>query len=69
MVLKRLYESQRIENVCRIGLLVQKYSYKEIEQILQKSLDLNYRKLFEDAQPHASSHIPQHDNIRGNHYS
>jgi transposase len=69
MVLKRLYENQRIENACRIGLLAQKYSYKEIEQILQKGLDLNYRELFEDAQPHASSHIPQHDNIRGNHYS
>ena len=69
IMFKRLYENRRIENACRIGLLAEKYSYKGIEQILEKGLDLNYRELFDEAQPPASSHIPQHDNIRGNHYS
>lgn len=67
--LKRLYANNRIENACRIGLLSQNYSYKSIEQILEKGLDFNYRELFDEAQPNASSHIPKHDNIRGNHYS
>jgi len=69
ITLRRLYKDSRIERACRIGLLTQKYSYKGIEQILQKGLDFNYRELFEEAQPQASSHIPAHDNIRGNHYS
>lgn len=69
VTLKRLYANNRIENACRIGLLSQKYSYINIEQILKKGLDFNYRELFDEAQPNASSHIPKHDNIRGNHYS
>lgn len=69
VMLKRLYANNRIENACRIGLLSQKYSYKGIEQILKKGLDFNYQELFDEAQPNASSHIPKHDNIRGNHYS
>ena len=67
--LQRLYTKNRIENACRIGLLTKKYSYRSIEQILKQGLDFNYRELFDEAQPHASSHIPQHDNIRGNYYS
>jgi transposase len=69
IMLKRLYANNRIENACRIGLLTQKYSYKGIEDILKKGLDFNYRELFDDAQSNASSHIPKHDNTRGNHYS
>ncbi len=66
--LRRLYANNRIENACQIGLLTEKFSYHNIEQILKKGLDFNYRELFDEAQPHAS-HIPQHDNIRGNNYS
>jgi len=64
-----MYANNRIENACRIGLLSQKYAYRSIEQILKKGLDFNYRELFDEAQPNASSHIPKHENIRGNHYS
>ena len=70
--LKRLYANNRIENACRIGLLSKKYSYRSIEQILKKGLDFNYQELFDETQlnkMNASSHIPKHDNIRGNLYS
>jgi transposase len=69
IMLKRLYANNRIENACRIGLITEKYSYKGIEEILKKGLDFNYRELFDEAQPNASSHIPLHENTRGNHYS
>ena len=69
VTLERLYTKNRIENACRIGLLTEKYSYRSIEQILKKGLDFNYHELFDEAQSHACSHIPQHDNIRGNNYS
>lgn len=67
-MLNRLYANNRIEKACRIGSLTNKYSYKTIENILKKGLDYNYQELFEDAQPSASSHIPKHDNSRGNIY-
>ena len=69
IMLKRLYTNNRIENACRIGLAAQKYSYRSIEQILQKGLDFNYQELFSQVYPDTSSHIPQHENTRGNYYS
>ncbi len=68
IMLQRLYSNNRIENACRISLVTEIYSYKRIEEILQRGLDFNYQELFEEAQADASSHIPQHDNIRGNQY-
>ena len=65
----RLYANNRIENACRIGLATQKYSYRTIENILDKGLDFNYQDLFSQTQPDLSSHIPEHENTRGNHYS
>jgi len=65
----RLYANNRIENACRIGLAAQKYSYRTIENILDKGLDFNYQDLFTQNQPDQSSHIPEHENTRGNHYS
>ena len=69
VMLTRLYASNRIENACRIGLMTETYSYNGIEGILKKGLDFNYRELFDEVQPNAASHIPSHENIRGNEYS
>lgn len=69
VMLTRLYANTRIENACRIGLITKKYSYKGIEEILKKGMDHNYQELFDEAQPRASTHIPPHENTRGNHYS
>jgi len=69
VMLNRLYANSRIENACRIGLITEKYSYKGIEEILKKGMDFNYRELFDEAQARASTHIPPHENTRGNHYS
>jgi len=69
IMLKRLYANNRIENACRIGLAAQKYSYRNIESILQKGLDFNYQELFDQAHPGTSSHIPDHENTGGNYYS
>jgi len=62
-------EYQLIDKACRIALLTQKYSYRTVEQILLKGIDFNYKELFDEQQDDQSSHIPNHENIRGNAYS
>ena len=63
---KRVGE-ERLLKACRLGLVLQNYSYQTIEQILtnrQEEAILNEEETVDDTIPN----IPQHKNIRGKEY-
>lgn len=64
--LKKGYEKSRIERACKLGLSFPSASYQRLVGILEKNLD-QQEDLFEQ-QNNSESHIPKHDNIRGNDY-
>ena len=67
--LKRQYDISRIEDACRLGSLVEKFSYRALETILKNGSDKHCPSVHGLDQSNRS-HIPSHDNIRGaNHYS
>ena len=67
--LTKHYEKIRLENACKVGMLHPVSSYQIILGILEKKLDMQ-ADLFTQVDKDQSSHIPEHENIRGsNHYS
>ena len=58
---------ERLINACKRGLDFKIYSFKSIEKILENKLDrLDFES--ENQQSEALPELPNHDNIRGNHY-
>lgn len=55
--------NERLINACRRALGFDMYSYKTIQMILEKNMDLCEESLFADDLP-----MPSHDNIRGEDY-
>lgn len=61
--LHKTYGSQRLDNACERALFGSKPSYRFIKNILQNNLDKEYIDF--NQLDSCTSHIPQHDNIRG----
>jgi len=62
--LHKPYGSQRLNDVCKIALGAQIYSYQRIKNMLKSKIDLlqSSDDLFSNS---TQSHIPEHENIRG----
>ncbi|MFQ5866137.1 MAG: IS21 family transposase [bacterium] len=58
--LAKKFEPERLNKACRIAIDFQHYSYKGIKNILENRL--------EDQQLDCFEALPEHQNIRGNHY-
>ncbi len=61
--LHRVYGSQRLNNACKRAVYGEAISYNRIKNILANNLDKEYLDTSEEDS--SKSHIPPHDNIRG----